>query len=152
MNAIDLLMADHKEVERMFKETEGAVRAKKRDLFFQIKAELETHAYIEETIFYPTLQAEGGDKLIELTAEAIQEHIGMKCFLGELSAVSTDASKFDPLLTKLIEDVRHHVKEEEGEMFPAVKKRFAKDALDLLGAQMKSEKQRFQLSTETIYG
>ena len=85
-------------------------------------------------------------------SEAIQEHIGMKCFLGELAAVSSDASKFEPLLTKLIEDVRHHVKEEEGTMFPAVQKRLSTDTLDVLGAQMEAEKKRFQSSAETIYG
>ena len=152
MNALKLLMADHKEVERLFKESEGASRATKRDLFFVIKAALETHAWVEETIFYPTLQSEGDKKLIELTSEAIQEHVGMKCFLGELAAVSSDASKFEPLLTKLIEDVRHHVKEEEGTMFPAVQKRLSTDSLDVLGAQMEAEKKRFQSSAETTYG
>ena len=152
MNAIKLLMADHNEVERMFKESEAGTRAKKRKIFFEIKAALEAHAWIEETIFYPTLQSEGDAKLIELTAEAIPEHNDMKCCLGELEAVSTDASRFEPLLTKLIEDVRHHVKEEEGEMFPAVEKHFAADDLDILGAQMESEKERYQASTETIYG
>ena len=152
MNAIKLFTADHKEVERMFKECEGAARAQKRTIFLEIKAALETHAYIEETIFYPTLQSEGDEKLIELVAEAIQEHIGMKCFLGELAAVSSDASRFEPLLAKLIEDVRHHVKEEEGEMFPTVEKRISADALDIVGSQMEAEKNRFQASTETLYG
>ena len=152
MNALKLLTTDHKEVERLFKETEASQRAKKPALFFQIKASLEAHAWVEETVFYPTLQSKGDKKLIELTSEAIQEHIGMKCFLGELAAVSSDASKFEPLLTKLIDDVRHHVKEEEGEMFPAVQKRISKDALDVLGAQMEAEKKRFQTSAETIYG
>jgi len=138
MNALKLLTADHKEVERLFKECEVGPRAKKRELFFVIKTALETHAWVEETIFYPTLQSEGDRKLIELTSEAIKEHIGMKCF--------------EPLLTKLIEDVRHHVKEEEGTMFPAVQKRLSADALDVLGAQMEAEKKRFQSSAETIYG
>ena len=152
MNAITQLVADHEEVERMFKEAETAARAKKRELFFDIKAALETHAWIEETIFYPTLQSEGEKQLIELTAEAIQEHISMKCFLGELAAVSSKAARFEPLLTKLIEDVRHHVKEEEGEMFPAVKKLFSDEALETLGAQMENEKIRYEASMETIYG
>ena len=152
MNALKLLIADHKQVERLFKESETASRARRRDLFFEIKTALETHAWVEETIFYPTLQSVGDKKLIELTSEAIQEHIGMKCFLGELAAVSSDGSKFEPLLTKLIEDVRHHVKEEEGGMFPVVQKRLSTDALDVLGAQMEAEKKRFQSSAETIYG
>ena len=152
MNAIKLLTADHKEVERMFKDCEAAARAQKRAIFLDIKAALETHAYVEETIFYPTLQSEGDKKLIELVAEAIQEHIGMKCFLGELAAVSSDASRFEPLLIKLIEDVRHHVKEEEGDMFPMVEKRLSGDTLEILGSQMEAEKERFQSSTETLYG
>ena len=152
MNALKLLITDHKEVEVLFKEAEDATRARKRTLFFEIKSLLETHAWVEETIFYPTLQSTGDKKLIELTSEAIQEHIGAKCFLGELAAVSTDASKFEPLLTKLIQDVRHHVAEEEGEMFTAVRKRLSANALDELGAQMEIEKERFQVSAETIYG
>ena len=152
MNAIKLLIADHKDVERMFKESETAKGSKKRDLFLEIKAALEAHAWVEETIFYPTLQSEGDKELIKLTAEAIQEHIGAKCFLGELAAVLTDASKFEPLFTKLIEDVRHHVTEEEGTMFPAVQKRLSSDALDVLGTQMESEKNRFVSSAEMIYG
>lgn len=152
MNAIKLLIADHKQVDGMFKECEAASEADKCENFSRIKAALETHAWIEESIFYPTLQAEGDEKLIKLTAEAIQEHMTMKSFLGELAGVSKDASKFDPLFKKLVEDVRHHVKEEEGEMFPAVQKVFSTDALDTLGSQMESEKKRFQLSTETIHG
>ena len=76
----------------------------------------------------------------------------MKCLLGEMAAVSSDASKFEPLLTKLIEDVRHHVKEEEGTMFPSVQKHLPDEELDMLGAQTETEKMRFQTSTETIYG
>ncbi len=151
MNAIKLLKADHKEVDRMLKECENAKVAGKRQIFQQIKAALETHAYIEETIFYPTLQSDGDKTLIKLTSEAIQEHVGMKCFLGEIAAASPDASKFEPLLIKLIEDVRHHVKEEEGEMFPRVEKRFSADDLEMLGEQMASEKRRFSASPETIH-
>lgn len=151
MNAIKLLMADHKEVERLFKECEPAKGAKKRTIFIQIRAALESHAYIEETIFYPTLQSDGDKVLVELTSEAVKEHMDMKCFLGELTAVMSDVTKFEPLLTKLIEDVRHHVKEEEGIMFPKVEKRFGADDLEMLGEQMQSEKLRFQASPETIF-
>ena len=152
MNAIKLLIADHKEVERMFKESETAGRAAKRDLFLLIKEALEAHAWIEETIFYPTLQNEFSEELVELSSEAIKEHMDMKCILGELSVLPPSSSTFDPLLAKLIEDVRHHVKEEEGEMFPAVQKALSSDALDTLGAAMEAEKKRFQSSAETIYG
>ena len=136
----------------MFKESETAGRAAKRDLFLLIKDALEAHAWIEETIFYPTLQNEFKEELIELSSEAIKEHMDMKCILGELSVLPTSSSTFDPLLAKLIEAVRHHVKEEEGEMFRAVQKALSSDSLDVLGAAMEAEKKRFQSSAETIYG
>ena len=151
MNAIKLLMADHKDVERMFKECESTKGAKKRAIFIQIRAALEAHAYIEETIFYPTLQSTGDKTLVELTSDAIKEHMDMKCFLGELTAVMSNANRFEPLLTKLIEDVGHHVKEEEGIMFPKVAKLLGPDDLEVLGEHMESEKLRFQSSPETIY-
>lgn len=151
-NALKLLAGQHRDVEQLFRAAEGAGRVPKREIFFEIKAALEAHAWIEETIFYPTLQSEGDEKLIALVAEAIQEHIGMKCFLGELAAVAVDPSKFEPLLTKLIEDVRHHVKEEEGEMFSEVEKKIAADTLVVLGSAMDAEKRRYESSAETIYG
>ena len=152
MNALKLLTADHKDVERMFKKAEKARGAEKRDLFFSIKAALEAHAWIEETIFYPTLQGEGKDELMDLTSEAIKEHIDMKCLLGEISVVSTNTQKFESLLTKLINDVRRHVQEEEGEMFPAIEEVISANALDVVGSSMEAEKKRFLESAETIYG
>lgn len=152
MNALKLLIADHRDVDRMFKDMEKAERQSRRTLFFQVKAALEAHAWVEETIFYPTLQNEGDERLVDMISEAIKEHMDMKCFLGELAIVSTSAAKFEPLLTKLIEDVRHHVKEEEGEMFPAVEEQVSAAILDAVGSAMESEKKRFQNSVETIYG
>jgi iron-sulfur cluster repair protein YtfE (RIC family) len=151
-DAIKLLTADHKAVDRLFAAAEAGKTSAKRAAFFEIKAALEAHAWIEETIFYPTLQATGDKKLIDMVSEAIQEHIAMKCFLGELAAVSADSAKFEPLLAKLIDDVRHHVVEEEGEIFPYVEKKISADTLNALGATMQSEKSRFQSSAETIYG
>jgi hypothetical protein len=55
----------------MFKKVEAGTRSQKRETFVEIKAALETHAWIEETIFYPTLQSAGDKTLIALTAEAI---------------------------------------------------------------------------------
>ena len=152
MNAIELLKTDHETVEALFQQVESSDASEHPAIFEQINAELQAHAHIEETIFYPSLQEEGSDELIEITSEAIQEHQQTKTFLGELSVASSDAEKFEPLLTKLIEDVRHHVKEEEGGMFPVVQKRLSTNALDVLGAQMEAEKKRFQSSAETIYG
>jgi len=150
MNALELLKTDHEEVEALFQEAEAASDGSDRsDIFVEIKANLQAHAYIEEAIFYPALQNDGDEALIEITSEALQEHTQAKLALGELSVV--DDERFDGLLTKLIEDVRHHVDEEEGEMFPMVEAQFDEDALEALGSQMELEKERFQISGESIH-
>ncbi len=87
MNAIELLQADHKTVERLFAQVEESDKKEHVAIFKKIKQELEVHAHIEETVFYPSLQADGDEELVELTAEAIQEHMQMKTFLGQLSVV-----------------------------------------------------------------
>jgi hemerythrin superfamily protein len=151
MNAIELLKADHETVEELFVQVEGSDEDSHPSFFAQIKAELEAHAHIEESIFYPSLQADGDEALIEMTSEALKEHAQMKVALGELDAVSSDAAKFEPLLVKLIEDVRHHVEEEEGEMFPAVEEQFDSETLETWGKQMETEKDRFEESAESAY-
>ena len=151
MNAIELLKEDHSVVDGLFEEVEESDPGDHPRIFAQIKVELETHAHIEETIFYPSIQEDGDEELIELTSEALKEHSQMKVILGELGAVSTDPEKFEPLLTKLIEDVRHHVEEEEGEMFPSVEDQFEAETLETWGKQMQLEKEKFQSSAESAY-
>lgn len=151
MNAIELLEADHKLVDGLFQEIEDSDANEHAAIFAQIKAELEVHAHIEETIFYPSLQEDGDETLVELTSEALKEHAQMKVVLGELAAVSSDADKFKPLLVKLIEDVRHHVEEEEGTMFPTVEDQFDADTLEKWGEQMQAEKDKFESSAQSAY-
>lgn len=151
MNAIELLTADHETAEALFQQVESTDASEHPAIFEQINAALQAHAHIEETIFYPSLQEDGSEELVELTSEALQEHQQMKNFLGDLSVAATDAEKFEPLLIKLIEDVRHHVEEEEGEMFPMVEDEFDKATLDAWGEQMQQEKDRFNSSTESAY-
>ena len=150
MNAIELLTADHKVVDKLFKQVEATDQSEHPAIFEQIKTELDTHAHIEDTIFYPSLQVGGDDAVKELVAEAIQDHMQMKTVLGELAVLVADPAKLNPLLLKLIEDVRHHVKDEEGEMFPLVEEQLDSASLDLLGEQMEGEKIRFNESAEPM--
>lgn len=144
MNAIELLKADHDVVEDLFKKVESTDESKHPALFDQIRMELEVHTHIEETIFYPKLK-DGGDKeLVDITLEGIEEHHQVKMFLKELSALSDNSEKFEPKLKVLMEDVQHHVKEEEEEMFPLVKDQFDKETLEGLGADMQAEKEKFK--------
>ena len=151
MNAIKLLKADHAKVESLFKKAEGTDAPNREELIFEIKTELEAHAHAEETIFYPALQEDGDKELVELVSEALVEHQQAKSFLGQLAVVAADSDDSDGLLVKLIEDVRHHVEEEEGQMFPLVEAQFDEGTLDAWGEQMAEEKNNFLASEESAH-
>lgn len=146
MNAIELLKADHKVVDGLFQKIKATDEEEHPALFEQIKAELDVHAHIEETIFYPKLIAEGDKELADLTQEGIQEHHQVKIFLREIAALADDSEVFEPKLTVLIENVEHHVMEEEGEMFKMIEEQFDAETLEELGRQMEEEKSRFKKS------
>jgi hemerythrin superfamily protein len=144
MNAIELLKADHDKVEELFKQVEADEDGDHKSIFEQIKAELDVHAHIEEVIFYPKLKEEGDEELKDVVLEGIEEHRQVKMFLKELSNLTDESEKFDPKLKVLMEDVRHHVEEEESEMFPKVEKQFDEAVLEELGAEMEKEKASFK--------
>lgn len=146
MNAIELLKADHKVVADLFKKVEATKESEHPAIFVKIKAELDVHTHIEETIFYPKLKAEGSKELVDIVLEGIEEHRQVKMFLKELDGLSNESEKFEPKLKVLIEDVEHHVKEEEGEMFPLVERKLDAAVIDELGARMEKEKANFNKS------
>lgn len=152
MNAIELLKEDHDRVDKLFQTVKANEDADHRDTFEQIKAELEVHTHIEETIFYPKLRDEGDEELKKITLEGIEEHHQAKVFLRELSNLADDSEKFQPKLQVLMEDIEHHVQEEEGEMFPMVKEQFDEATLQELGKLMEEEKKTFQKSKKAAGG
>ncbi len=151
MNAVELLKADHDKVDRLFQkvkaDTEGDSH---KDLFKQIKAELDVHTHIEEAIFYPRLKKES--ELEDIVLEGIEEHHQAKMFLRELDGLSDDSEKFEPKLKVLMEDISHHVMEEEGEMFPKVEEILGAAELEKLGAEMEAEKKNFAKSQSAASG
>lgn len=144
MNAIELLKADHDVVEELFEKVKNSEEGEHPQLFQRIKTELDVHTHIEETLFYPKLQEEGNEELVDIVLEGIEEHRQVKMFLRELAALSDDSEKFEPKLKVLMEDVEHHVEEEEGEMFPLVENQFEEEMLEELGAAMEEEKKSFK--------
>jgi hemerythrin superfamily protein len=144
MNAIELLKADHDKVDLLFQKVKATEESKHHALFEKIKEELEIHTHIEETIFYPKIKEE--PELEDIVLEGIEEHHQAKIFLRELADLADDSEKFEPKLKVLMEDIEHHVMEEEGEMFPKVQELFDEAMLDELGAQMQEEKQKFKKS------
>jgi hemerythrin superfamily protein len=139
MDAIDLLKEDHAKVKKAFKEFE---KMDKEDLELlkevvsTVCADLTAHTTIEEEIFYPAVRATIDDD--DLMNEAQIEHQSAKDLIAQLESMQPDDPLYVPSFTVLGEYVNHHVKEEEDEMFPAVKK--LELDLEALGAQMKERK------------
>ena len=123
-DAIAMLKADHQTVDKLFKEFEGLKDGKKdeekADCVEQICKALTVHATIEEEIFYPAAREALEEQ--DLLDEAKVEHGGVKELVGELENMSPGDELYDAKVTVLAEYVKHHVKEEEGEMFPKVKR------------------------------
>ena len=139
MNALELLKQDHKKVSDLFEKVEATEDEKQhKRLFEQIKAELETHTRIEETVLYPVLQKR--EELKDLVLEALEEHKQVKTLIREIDGLSDGSERFDAKLKVMQENVEHHVEEEEEEMFPKVKKLFSREELDQLGQELESAK------------
>lgn len=152
MNAIELLKEDHDRVDQLFQKVKADEDADHKGTFEQIKAELDVHTHIEETIFYPKLVEEGDEELKDIVLEGIEEHRQAKMFLKELASLADDSEKFKPKLQVLMEDVEHHVQEEEGEMFKMVEEQFDEATLAEMGTQMEEEKKSFQKSNKAAGG
>jgi hemerythrin superfamily protein len=141
--AIALLKADHKEVKGMVEQfKKSRSESKKSDLAQQICAALEVHAQIEEEIFYPAargaLKANDGD----LIDEAEVEHTSVKELVAKIKGGRSADALWDAEVKVLGEFVNHHVKEEEGEIFPKVCKTRAD--LKAVGEQLAQRKAELQ--------
>jgi hemerythrin superfamily protein len=138
MDAITLLKDDHKTVEQLFRRYEKAgdrAHAEKRNLVDRFTEALSVHAAIEEQLFYPVVRATvPGTE--DMALESLEEHHIVKWVLAELEHMDPGDERFDAKVTVLIENVRHHVREEEQELFPRVRDELGRDALSHLGDAM----------------
>lgn len=143
--AIEMLMADHRKVDTLFKQYEEAKEAdddSRREIAQAICAELTVHAAVEEEIFYPWLRETLDDDDMEMVEEAQVEHNGAKELIAQIQGARALDEVFDAKVKVLSEYIKHHVKEEEQEMFPAVSSE--KEALDELGQEMEARKEELQ--------
>jgi hypothetical protein len=139
-DAIAMLKEDHKKVKDLFDKFEDTnSMATKSKIVSQAISELKVHATVEEELFYPTLRQEIEDEE-GIMDEADEEHHVAKVLIAELEQMGGDEEHWDAKFKVLAESVRHHIKEEEGEMFKQAK---ASD-IDFkgLGSQMAQLKQR----------
>lgn len=143
-DAIAMLKADHAKVSDLFEQYEKArVASRKKALVAEICTELAVHTQIEEEIFYPAVQAALKDH--ELVPEANVEHASVKDLIAQVKDVEPEGDEFDAKIKVMSEYVKHHVKEEQNEMFPKAKG--TKLDLKELGAQMAARKDELMAAT-----
>lgn len=145
LDAITMLRDDHKKVERLFKQFEKLVKsdadaAAKRDVVRDVITELSRHAAIEEQVFYPSIRKEV-QETEDSVLESLEEHHVVKWTLAELDGMDGDEERFDAKTTVLIESVRHHVKEEEDELFPMVREALGRRRLVEMGEAMQAARE-----------
>ena len=151
MNALVLLMKDHKTVASLFEQVKATDKEERHlQLFEQIKTELETHTHIEETIFYPTIRQY--DELKDLVLEGLEEHKQVKTLIREIGNLVDGSEKLDAKLKVMGENVEHHVEEEEIEMFPKVRQVMNNRDLEELGEQLEAAKKEYAKAARASAG
>jgi hemerythrin superfamily protein len=150
MDAIALLKADHKEVEQLFSQFEKAgdraLKLKEKLVEKMIRA-LAIHAAIEEMFFYPAVRTAAlkantkvSGAASDLVLESLEEHHIVKWTLAELEKMKATDERFDAKVTVLIENVKHHVGEEENDLFPKARRLMNAKVLNELGERMEKAK------------
>ena len=141
-DAIELLRADHQKVRDLFQDYENAQDQKaKHQIAQQVFVELETHAQLEENVFYPAFRQEADQEGKQLVAESLEEHQTVKDLIEELRELDADDEAFDAKFHELMEDVEHHVEEEESAMFPEAEVALTEQAEDLMDEMQELKKQ-----------
>lgn len=138
MDAIGLLTSQHREVDTAFKEfeslgTDDAQR--KKELARSVITDLSVHAGLEEVAFYPTVKEALPDMADEIDHD-LEEHNEAKQLLSDLQGMDPTDDEFDDKFSSLISDVRHHVEDEENNLFPRVSEAMTEQELNDLGQAM----------------
>ena len=140
---VEMLEADHVKVKALFDKFEEAgdrmIKAKQQ-IIEEVFAALEVHTQLEEEIFYPAVKAVGDKENKKIIAESSEEHLVVKHLMEEMRALAPSDEQYAAKFTVLMENVRHHIEEEEGEMFPMAEEELDDD-LDELLEQMMERKQ-----------
>jgi hemerythrin superfamily protein len=135
MKATTLLERQHRHVETIFEKLDAAANHKNRKALVEALAnELAAHMAIEQDLFYPRVRVVSD----ELVGESFEAHAIAEFALKRLLATEPDDPAFLARVATLEDLVDHHVDEEEGELFPAVEKKFDEEELEEMGRQMKA--------------
>ncbi len=150
MDATALLQRDHEAVEQLFRQfeklTDRAHKSKEK-IVLKVIRELAVHSAVEEMLFYPAVRTAGlkadtraGGQASETVLESLEEHHIVKWTLSELETMKPDHERYDAKMKVLMESVRHHVKEEQDELFPKARRLLGQKVLQELGARMEKAK------------
>jgi hemerythrin superfamily protein len=151
MDALTLLEQDHQKVKKLMgeieKTTERGVKTRQQ-LFNDLVEELTIHEKIEEQIFYPAVKERATTKkLEELVTESYEEHHFVDTVKAEIESTPFEAEEWAAKFKVMMENIQHHAfEEEEGKMFPKVRRAFQKNELEDLGSRM--EELKHQLMEE----
>jgi len=140
-DAIVLLRNDHTEVRRLFREFQKAstTDARKGAIVDKVIELLTVHTYIENEVMYPEVRRLLPD-LEDDILESYEEHHVADVLVIELSQMTPDDERFEAKTTVLIENVTHHMDEEEQDWFPKVRDGLGRKTLQELGAQLDAAK------------
>lgn len=138
MNAVKLLKEDHRQVAALFEQFDGADDDDKGEIAGRVCRMLTVHAQIEEELLYPAARGALEEQDAGLVDEATVEHASVKDLVGQIESSDSSDELFDAKVKVLGEYVTHHVKEEEGELFPKLEK--SEVDLAALGAQLETRK------------
>lgn len=142
-NVIELLKKDHRTVEELFKKIEKTEVARERKtLFAQLATEVEVHASAEETALYP--KVEKMKELEELALEAYEEHNEVREIISRIEELSPEEAEWMETVEELKENIEHHVKEEESEMFPKMGKLLTQEQLIRMGSELQQAKSQLK--------
>ena len=137
MNAIDLLIAQHRSLESKFEDllaaTDGGSAARRKALLAEAGDDLAVHIASEELVFYPAVKARRTEDIL---LESLEEHLSLKRLLADLMALPATAETFKPKAKVLQEQTEHHHEEEEENLFPKVRALLDEHELERLGEEM----------------
>lgn len=132
IDALELLTEQHDEVEELISRIEDSDDAyERKELFLELADKIAAHSTMEEKIFYPAVM---GADTVELLLESTEEHLSAKRVLADMLDMDADDDRFDAKLTVLEELIRHHARdEEEGKLFPILRRQLGEEQLAGLG-------------------
>jgi hemerythrin superfamily protein len=138
VNAVKLLKEDHRQVATLFEQFEKADDDERGEIAAQVCQMLTVHAQIEEELLYPAARGALNEQDVGLVDEATVEHASVKDLVGQIESAESSDELFDAKIKVLGEYVTHHVKEEEGELFPKLEK--SELDLEALGDELEARK------------